>query len=360
MKIAFRTDASDLIGTGHFMRCITLADKLKKHSVKIRFISRDLPQHLMEILNLKGFEYTPLKKVFTKELIDELPHARWLGTSQIKDARETIQALADNIWDWIVVDHYALDERWEKIIINSVRQLMVIDDLANRRHNCDVLLDQNLNRNEAEYKKLVPKKCDLFVGVRYALIREEFWKLRNKKKIHNTSVKKNILIFFSGADVNNYTGRTLETLSTKEFDGINVDVVIGADNKFSEEIKLKCNNFNFRCHIQTNQMAEFMHKSDLFIGAGGGSINERIFMKLPSVAIAVSSNQIEPLEKLSQTGSCVYLGPGESLSDINFKKSILYALQHIEFLTKKSEKLCAEFILDQTQLLERLLIKRLR
>lgn len=360
MKIAFRTDASDQIGTGHFMRCITLADKLKKHSVKIRFISRDLPQHLIEMLNSKDFEYTPLKKIITKELIDELPHARWLGTSQIIDAQETIQSLTNNIWDWMVVDHYALDERWENIIIKSVKQLMVIDDLANRNHNCDILLDQNLNRSEADYKQLVPKKCDLFVGVRYALVREEFWSLRNKKKTPNTTLKKNILVFFSGADINNYTGRTLEILSTREFSGINVDVIIGANNKFSEEIKLKCSNFKFHCHIQTKNMAEFMHKADLFIGGGGGSINERIVMKLPSVAIAVSSNQIEPLEKLSDTGSCIYLGPGESLSDLNFKKNIVYALQNIKFLTKKSEKLCAEFILDQTQLLARLLIKRLR
>ena len=162
VNIAFRTDASEQIGTGHFMRCLTLAIELKKNYGQIIFISRNLPRHLIDMLNTNGMIYFPLKTGTVKEATDELAHANWLGTSQVQDAQYTIQALDNKNWDYIIVDHYALDERWEKLVRVKCKKLLVIDDIADRKHVCDILLDQNYYSNiNSRYIGKVPENCKL-------------------------------------------------------------------------------------------------------------------------------------------------------------------------------------------------------
>jgi UDP-2,4-diacetamido-2,4,6-trideoxy-beta-L-altropyranose hydrolase len=134
--IAFRVDASNRIGTGHFMRCLTLADELKKQGAQIRFISRKLPAHLRIMLTENGMDYLPLSIDEASEAVDELAHANWLGTSQSQDAQATVKALANHLWDWIVVDNYALDKRWESAVRGSCKKIMVIDDIAEINKYC--------------------------------------------------------------------------------------------------------------------------------------------------------------------------------------------------------------------------------
>lgn len=126
------------------MRCLTLADALKQRGAQIRFVSRQMPKHLRDMLREKSHECTPLNSRSNEEAADDLPHSHWLGTSQAADAQKTLQALSAQTWDWLVVDHYALDARWESALRGMVRRILVIDDLADRVHDCDVLLDQNL------------------------------------------------------------------------------------------------------------------------------------------------------------------------------------------------------------------------
>ena len=200
MWIAFRVDATNQIGTGHFMRCLTLADELKKQGAQICFLSPNFPAHLNDMLVAKGMKYMPLSLDAVQEPNDDLVHSNWLGTCQAQDAKRTIQALADQPWDWIVVDHYALDERWESAVRMSAKKIMVIDDLADRLHNCDVLLDQNFYANmQTRYSGKVPVDCQLLLGPSYALLRKEFKKLRERieprtgeiKRIYPTAILKN-------------------------------------------------------------------------------------------------------------------------------------------------------------------------
>ena len=290
MKIAFRTDASNQIGTGHFMRCLTLADELKKQGIHIRFISRNLPPHLSKMLDAKGVEYTLLSTDATEVPIDQLAHSSWLGTSQAQDAQVTIQALADQSWDWIIVDHYALDERWERSVRASCKKLMVIDDLADRQHDCDVLLDQNYYEDmQTRYISKVPAHCRLLLGPRYALLREEFRTLRAKVKVRTGKVKK-ILVFFGGVDVNNYTSLALQALSELNIT-LQVDVIIVAQHPNREEIQLACMAHGYTCYVQTSRMAELMAEADLAIGGGGTAAWERCCLGLPAVSICVAENQ---------------------------------------------------------------------
>ena len=181
--IAIRTDASCQIGTGHFMRCLTLAEALKQHGAQIHFISRELPVYLRDMLAEKDMDFTLLADNAKASPIDDLAHSAWLGTSQAQDAQDSIQALADKAWDWLIVDHYALDMRWENALRKAAKQIMIIDDIADRQHDCDVLLDQNFYADmQSRYSGKVPAHCQLLLGPRYALLREEFRHLREQIK----------------------------------------------------------------------------------------------------------------------------------------------------------------------------------
>ena len=208
------------------MRCLTLADALKQCGARIRFISRELPVHLRNMLVTKGMELVSLEGNVVGSLpTDELVHAHWLGTSQAQDAEATIQALSDQTWDWLIVDHYALDARWESAMRQTTKKIMVIDDIADRKHDCDVLLDQNFYADmQTRYVDKVPAHCQLLLGPRYALLRDEFRKLHEQVQPRTGSVKR-ILVFFGGVDADNYTGLAIDALAGLSDNGLHVDAV---------------------------------------------------------------------------------------------------------------------------------------
>lgn len=291
MNIAFRIDATHQIGTGHFMRCLTLADELNKQGAQLRFVSRNLLGHLRAMLEAKGIERVLLTNTASSAQIDDLAHSAWLGVSQAHDAHDTLQALAGQSWDWLVVDHYALDVRWERAVRETATQLMVIDDLADRQHDCDMLLDQNFYTDmHTRYLGKVPAHCQLLLGPRYALLREEFRTLHEQIKPRTGEVKR-LLVFFGGIDADNYTGLAIKALADMDIKGMHVDVVIGVQHPYREEIKKECAVLGFVCHVQTDKMAELMAAADLSIGAGGSTLWERCCLGLPTLAVSIAENQ---------------------------------------------------------------------
>ena len=290
-KIAFRVDASSQIGTGHFMRCLTLADALKQHGAQIRFVSRHMPDHLRDMLIAREYEFMLLNSSSREAILDDLFHAHWLGTSQQGDAQDTIQALSDQKWDWLIVDHYALDARWENDLRHTAKKILVIDDIADRQHDCDVLLDQNFYADmNSRYTGIVPRHCQLLLGPRYALLREEFRQLRKQVKPRTGPVKR-IFIFFGGVDSDNYTGRAIESLVNISIHELYVDVVIGSQHPCREQIEATCARHGFICHVQTSRMAELMTAADLAILAGGTVTWERCCLGLPAVVVITAENQ---------------------------------------------------------------------
>ncbi|HZW26151.1 MAG TPA: UDP-2,4-diacetamido-2,4,6-trideoxy-beta-L-altropyranose hydrolase [Gallionella sp.] len=300
--IAFRVDATSQIGTGHFMRCLTLADALKQRGAQIRFVSRDLPAHLSDMLSEKGIELMALTGNRTAFQADDLAHSHWLGASQAGDAQETILALSGHEWDWLVVDHYALDIRWESSLRSVVRQIMVIDDLADRKHDCDVLLDQNWYADmEVRYSTNVPAHCQLLLGPRYALLRGEFYELRKHMRPRNGHVNR-ILVFFGGVDIENYTGLAIRALNRLCVNELQVDVVVGAQHPCREEIEAACAAQGYIFHVQTRRMGELMAAADLSIGAGGTAMWERCCLGLPALGICIADNQQKQIADAAEKG----------------------------------------------------------
>jgi len=323
LRIVFRTDANQQIGTGHFMRCLTLADEMRRSATDICFVARELPMHLQQMLTERGVQYLALPKSEVTQDIDELPHAAWLTTSQAKDVEQTLVALGAGTWDWLVVDHYALDHRFETPLRKVCQHVMVIDDLADRVHDCDVLLDQNYYQDQAwRYLDKAPPHCRLMLGPSFALLRPEFKVMRDKVQVRTGKVN-NILVFFGGVDADNLTGQVLDLLISLNL-AVQVNVVIGRQHPQREKIQQLCEEQNFTCHFQTSQMANLMAEADLAIGAGGSSVWERCSMGLPSVCMVTAENQRKQLQDLQPAG--LVFGPRSQKDPLAFLTSFLNSL----------------------------------
>jgi UDP-2,4-diacetamido-2,4,6-trideoxy-beta-L-altropyranose hydrolase len=232
----------------------------------------------------------------------DLPHSDWLDVSQEQDAVDSIMALSGLDWDWLVVDHYALDGRWEGRLRGSARKILAIDDLADRVHDCDVLLDQNFYvAMQTRYAGKVPQNSQLLLGPRYALLRDEFRTLRAQVKPRTGEVER-ILIFFGGVDAQNYTGIAINALIELAIKNIQLDVVIGAQHPCRGEIEALCLEQGYVCHVQTSRMAELMASADLAIGAGGTATWERCCLGLPTLTFCTADNQKRQLADAAEAG----------------------------------------------------------
>ena len=327
-QIFFRTDASYFYGTGHLMRCLTLADALRERVCKVSFVCRELPGNMIEYVETKGYKVyrLPYLEGEKNEVSGDLNHSDWLGVDWRKDALETKTIIKkDGCTDWLVVDNYALDRRWEEQMRPFAKRIMVIDDSANRRHDCDILLDQNYNINVNRYNGFIPDRCIKLLGTEYALLRPQFRKARESLKKDTDKVKR-ILVFMGGADPTNETGKVLKAVKLFNRDNIAVDVVIGASNPFKNEIETIVKQMpNTTCYFGVNNMAELMTVADLGIGASGTSTWERCCLGLPSLVMILADNQKDIAEELEKEGVVVNIGWHEDVTE----KDIRDALKHL-------------------------------
>ena len=290
MHIAIRVDASSRIGTGHVMRCLTLANEIQKRGATCTFISRHLPTYLQDLITSRQHTVRLIGIRTDNEPIDQLAHASFLGTSQAQDAQQSVEVLQEMHVDWLVIDHYAIDSSWESIARPHTRKILVIDDLADRNHECHLLIDQNLYADmRTRYDEHTSTRTKLLLGPKYAILRSEF---RDAFKYVTTRKKpsKRLLISFGGMDRTNYTLPVLQAMSQLQ-EALSIDVVIGREHPALNQVKAFCEQHSYNCHIQTTRMANLILNADCAIGAGGSSVWERGCLGLPSLAYIVAANQ---------------------------------------------------------------------
>jgi UDP-2,4-diacetamido-2,4,6-trideoxy-beta-L-altropyranose hydrolase len=297
MKILFRVDSSTQIGTGHLMRCLTLADVLQKKGSDVSFICRELPGNGCSFIEKKGYRVNRISYVGSDETMS-------------KDAQATTAVLKQaGLVNWLIVDHYGLDFRWEERIRALCNKIMVIDDLADRRHDCDLLLDQNLyEAMEKRYDHLLPGTSAKLLGIQYALLRPEFAATRKLVVPRHGTVRR-ILVFFGGSDPTNETAKTLDAIRLLGRDDIAIDVVIGEAHPHKDEIRNACNRLKqvtFYC--QVDNIAEIMAKADLSVGAVGSATWERFCLGLPTITIIIADNQQRLANDLCNQGLLICLG----------------------------------------------------
>jgi UDP-2,4-diacetamido-2,4,6-trideoxy-beta-L-altropyranose hydrolase len=304
MKVLFRTDASDVIGTGHLMRCLTLARELKWRGSHISFVSRDLSPSAIKKIKDDGFLFHQLKTRSCDHFrkAKHLAHADWLPVSQEQDANETLLTFLDFKPDWVIVDHYALDEIWHRILKKYFAKILVIDDLGDRNLNCDILLDQNLGANSLKYKDKVKKNCTLLLGPKFSLLRDEFKIWRNKSLNQRMNQNpKNVLISMGGSDLNNYTMNILQNISKSKFAAkCRFTVIVGEYYPYVNTLQKFVISSELKLNVLSNvdNMAEIMSNMDLCIGAAGSTTWERCCLGLPSITLAIAENQTEILSDL--------------------------------------------------------------
>ena len=323
MMAVIRADASTSIGSGHVMRCLTLAYRLKKEkNAKVVFVMRVLPGNLIGVVEKQGFEVLKLLPANQKYSLNG--YGLWLTVPMEVDAQQTIEVLqhylqehsCDSV-DRLIVDSYALDEQWEQVLHPYCNEIMVIDDLANRRHDCDILLDQNFYLNkDIRYVGLVPEHCKMLLGPEHALLREEFYEAKKHLRKRDGTIK-NILVFYGGSDLTNETEKAIKALVQLHDEGYSftADVITGVSNFRREKIEKICSKYHFlHYYCQVSNMAEFMNKADLMLGAGGSTTWERLYMELPALVTAVAENQIQGCRDCSQAGLIDYLGESEKVT----------------------------------------------
>lgn len=295
MKVVFRVDASLKIGSGHVMRCLGLAHMLKENGANIRFICRKHKGNLIDKIRSNGFIVYDLELLNEDKIDNVLAHSKWLGSTQKKDADECIEILKKEKFNWIIVDHYAIDLYWEERLKPYFEKMMVIDDLADRHHSCDILLDQTFGRQKDEYFKLTPSNCKLLIGSRFALLRPEFskWRHYSIERRKKTEFKE-FLVFMGGVDLDNTTERILDVLKKCDLPkDIKISIIMGLHSPHLASIQSKALEMPYSVDIMedVSNMAEIMANADIAIGAAGFSSWERCCLGLPTIQIVTAVNQ---------------------------------------------------------------------
>lgn len=319
--IVFRVDSSSVIGNGHVIRCLSLAKVLRKQGAKCKFLCRDFENNLIEKIKNNNFEITIFPNISeirlgqsTKDL--DSNYSNWLGADWDEDAKSSIDALNNEKIDWLIVDHYGIDRRWEKKLRQYTKKIMVIDDLANRNHDCDLLLDQNLVANfEKRYQNFLPDYCNTLLGPKYALLQNEYKDL-HPSALPRIGPTKNILVYFGGTDLNNLTMMTLTAFLNLKREDVKLNVVISSNSPQKEKIEeLSKKNENIKIYLDLTTLAPLMLKADMAIGACGTTSWERCCLGLYSIVITTAENQKPVAQELHKQGLIRWLGHFDTITN---------------------------------------------
>lgn len=305
MNIGIRADSSQIIGTGHIMRCTTLAHALKDNGHTVTFYCRAHKGNLNAWLAKQQMDVFVIPAGSNRLDEHSTAHGDWLGGTQAEDIeglRSIIRVMPD-LW---IVDHYGLDDFWHQAMAKHSR-VMVIDDLADRRYHSSLLLDQNLGREESDYTELTNAK--ILAGGDYTLLRPEFFKARKKAVIRQQI--KHIVISMGGVDLQNVSSMALRALLNSSIHELeSITVVLGHANPHSSELELLATQAT---HTQVNivkgvnNMAEYFVHADLCIGAAGASSWERCAVGLPTILVQLAANQEVAAQQLAKIGAAICL-----------------------------------------------------
>ena len=289
-RIVFRVDSSSVIGSGHVMRCLTLANELRRRGATVHFVSCEYPGHFIHKLEEALYQVYRLSPA---QVVDD-----------VSDTAATLGALSEQRYDWLVVDHYALGLCWETMVRPLTRRILAIDDLADREHDCDILLDQNYfgSVTAKRYQGLLPAHCCSLLSPHFALLHPEYAKSSQSMAPRSGEIRR-VLIFFGGSDLNNHTKQVLQAILRPALAHLEVDVVVGQNHPdYQSLLVLTQKRSGIKLHQNLPSLVYLMTDADLFIGAGGATTWERLSLGLPSLVISIAENQQVFTQLLAEEG----------------------------------------------------------
>lgn len=287
--ILFRCDSSTEIGTGHVYRCLALSNLLKSLGEECKFLCQDLPGNINSVIRENNYAVEILKN---------------------RENFHFLKSIAPR-GSWLVIDNYATDSRWESQLSDHFK-IFVIDDLHNREHVCQVLLDQNFHKLEDPYQRLVPETSMKLLGPSYSLLRQEFVEARSRVPVFNQR-EKSVLAFFGGGDPTGESLKFVKALRSSD-SSLKLDLLISKTNPYLKEIQKLDLLSNVQIHISPEKVSELMLKNSLYFGSGGTVTWERMSLGLPGVVVSVADNQTEIAQDLADEGQQDYLGISQKIN----------------------------------------------
>ncbi|WP_282166724.1 UDP-2,4-diacetamido-2,4,6-trideoxy-beta-L-altropyranose hydrolase [Shewanella japonica] len=327
-QVLIRADSGRHIGSGHIMRCLTIAKLLKKLGAEVTFCCRNHIGHQSDVLRAFPLVMLSEPEEYTQEHGD-YPHSHWLGCTEEKDAEQTIRelTLAGIKPDWVIVDHFSLGAIWEqKLTSETHARALVIDGLRDRPHECQLLIDPTLNKRSA-----TPGEGQVLFGPWHIPLREEFTEINPKRR---TELNK-VFVCFGGVDKDDITGQVCDVLTKPSFRNKleKVDVVVGASYPHIERLSALCQQYSgyLNLEVQSTRISKLMADADLAIGAGGGISWERCAAALPALCWTIADNQTVPNEQLASLNAIIHLGKvSENLThELESKMALLFAQPEI-------------------------------
>jgi UDP-2,4-diacetamido-2,4,6-trideoxy-beta-L-altropyranose hydrolase len=335
LTVLVRTDSSEARGTGHFNRCLSLASALQDGGAAVTFACAEIDPAAERLVRDRRFSLTQLKP--HPRVGDGAMEAVLSKEAQVADADFTAAAVGRRVFDWVIVDHYGLGAEWERRIRGICRWVVAIDDLANRPHDCNVLVDQNLRVDEgAAYDDLLRPGSERLLGPRYALLDASFSAARDG--LHEGG-RDGVLVAFGGSDPLAMTAPVLRALIEVSGGKLQIDVAVGALLRDAAEIEaLSARTPGVRFHHATRDMAGLMARARLYIGAGGTTNWERCCLALPGVVVSIAPNQVAACRALDDAGSHVYLGDAKGISPETIAATAMSLLASPAWWTRLAER----------------------
>jgi UDP-2,4-diacetamido-2,4,6-trideoxy-beta-L-altropyranose hydrolase len=321
-KIIFRADASSRMGTGHIMRCLSLAEHLQKAGGKAVFVMSETLPSLNTRLESKGVDFLE---------IDVIPGG-------FEDAGQTAQIVKDLSASWIVLDGYHFNSLYQKKIKDSGLRLLVVDDIGSVDYYfADIVLNQNLYADKSMYANK-ESYTSLLLGTCYVLLRPEFSKW---SKWRRTFAKdnSNILVTLGGSDEKNFTGKVIEAIQEINSGKLDVVVIVPNNSHYEElESSIKKSKIHIQFKKNVENMSDLMAWADIAVSASGTSSWELAFMGLPTLCVAIADNQCQVVEALSKVGVSVNLGWYESVTSSKMAEEISELLFDVDRRTAMSKR----------------------
>ena len=325
-NIFFRVDSSFELGFGHLNRCLIFAEIFQKKKFKVHFICKNLRGNLTDEIKKRGFNI---------HLIKNLKNSIY---SDYQNTRKILKKYEDDT-SYLVIDNYDWNKKYENRLRTVVKKIIVIDDLANREHDCDLILDQNFYVDfKHRYDKLVPKNCQKLLGPKYILLRKEFLTSRKKTKI---SRLKKIFISFGGQDISNETIKVLRAIKNTKLEYETINFIIRKPNKNLKRLKDISKEMNgIKIFTVKNKISKIMENSDLSIGAGGSMTWERAYLGIPSIVSILSKNQLEITNTMEKKG-CIYnMGWAKDVKISDYEKIFQkIKIKELNTMSRKNKKL---------------------
>lgn len=325
----FRADASVEIGGGHVMRCLSLAHGLIGRGWRCTFAGTAETQRLVKAMTTSGTGFLEVGNDDPSALIDRL-------------------AVAHGTADTMIVDHYGLDKVFETESRRLAKLIVCIDDLADRSHDCDILLDQSLGRKAEDYQSLVPSGTLVLTGPSYALLRPEFARLRPAalaRRARPPEKSTRVFMAFGATDAHDMTSKALRALSSFDPERWEIDVVLSSRAQHLNAVRaMIAGRHNVTLHIDSQKVADLMANADLALGAGGGTTLERCSLGLPALVVTTAENQDLQSRCLEQAGAAIVLGDHDTVTEDAIRAAVSTLIANPSMRAKMSE--CAASLCD--------------